>query len=272
MACPYCRFPKPVTLPKPTSLGYLRFACGRCHRTFNERTGTVFNFLEFPTDIVFQILIWRFRYKLSLRDLAEMYLVRGFQFTHEAVREWEMRFGDLLAEQLRRQRRHQAGRHWHVDETYLKVSGKWVYLYRAIDDDGHLVDALLRQNRDMEAAQAFFQSAKDVVKRKPREVTTDGHTAYRRAIRETLGKRVKHTVSVGLNSKIEQDHRGIKQRYYPRLGFKAMGWAQRYCRAFEEVRNYFRARTMMNEKVSLRERRQRFLDRFLKLQNQICEI
>ena len=76
---------------------------------FNERTGTPFNFLEFPTDIVFEIVLCRLRYKLSLRNLAEMFLLRGFEFTHEAVREWEERFAPLLAEQIRRKRKGKGG-------------------------------------------------------------------------------------------------------------------------------------------------------------------
>jgi putative transposase len=102
-------------LAKPTSLVYLRAWCERCKRTFNERTGTPFNFLEVPTDIMFQVVLWRVRYKLSLRDLAEMVLQRGFSFTHETVREWELRFGRLLAELLRRKRHWHAGRRWYVD-------------------------------------------------------------------------------------------------------------------------------------------------------------
>ena len=120
MNCPRCALPDTVMLPKKTSLGYLRFWCGHCERTFNEQTGTLFNFLEVPTDIMFQVLLWRVRYKLSLRDLAEMFLQRGFRFTHETVREWEVRFGPVLAEHLRRQRRKYVGRRWYVDETYMR--------------------------------------------------------------------------------------------------------------------------------------------------------
>jgi transposase-like protein len=76
MNCPRCPFPDPVTLAKPTRLGYLRFWCERCERTFNERTATPFNFLEGPTDIMFRVVLWRVRHKLSLRDLAEMFLQR----------------------------------------------------------------------------------------------------------------------------------------------------------------------------------------------------
>jgi putative transposase len=76
MSCPRCPFPDSVMLAKPTSRGYLRFWCERCERTFNERTATPFNFLEGPTDIMFRVVLWRVRHKLSLRDLAEMFLQR----------------------------------------------------------------------------------------------------------------------------------------------------------------------------------------------------
>jgi transposase-like protein len=79
-------------LSKRTCLGYRIFRCSACQRTFNERTATPFNFLEYPTDIVLLVVLWRLRYKLSLRDLAEMFLERGWEFTHEAVRDWEARF------------------------------------------------------------------------------------------------------------------------------------------------------------------------------------
>jgi transposase-like protein len=134
---------------------------------------------------MFQVVLWRVRYKLSLRDLAEMFLQRGFRFTYEAVREWEVRFGHLLAEHLRRQRRKYVGRRWYVDETYIALKGQWAYLYRAIDSDGQLVDSMLSEHRDMGAAKAFFASARSVAGRKPKQVITEGHTPYPRAIRET---------------------------------------------------------------------------------------
>jgi transposase-like protein len=76
-----------------------------------------FNYLEFPTDIVLLVVVWCLRYKLSLRDLAEMFLLRGFEFTHEAVRDWAASFAPLIAEQLRTRRKGTAGRSWYVDET-----------------------------------------------------------------------------------------------------------------------------------------------------------
>src|SRR5438309_10357062 len=116
MTCPHCHSPQTSPLSTTTDLGYKMFRCRACRRKFNERTGTPFNHLEFPTDIVFQVLLCRLRYKLSLRDLAELFLLRGFQFTHEAAREWEERFAPLLTEQLRRKRSGKIGRRWYVDE------------------------------------------------------------------------------------------------------------------------------------------------------------
>ena len=228
MVCPHCHSPRLRNLNRRTELGYQVFRCGRCRRKCNERTGTPFNYLELPTDIVFEIVLCRLRYKLSLRNLAEMFLLRGFEFTHEAVREWEERFAPLLAEQLRRKRKGKAGRRWYVDETYLKVKGKWCYLYRAIDREGNLVDSMLSVTRDMDAAQRFFRSAQSMADTAPTQVTTDGHDSYPRAIRETLGPNVQHRCSAYLNRRIEREHRGVKQRYYPMLGFGALPSAQRF--------------------------------------------
>src|SRR5262245_52617852 len=101
MECPHCRTAITNALAKKTALEYKTFWCKECSRIFNERTGTLFNFLEYPRDIVFLVVFFRVRYKLSLRDLAEMFLMRGFHFSHEAVREWEARFAPLITEKLR---------------------------------------------------------------------------------------------------------------------------------------------------------------------------
>ncbi len=266
MNCPYCAAPTIRKRAKKTELGYATFFCSACRRTFNERTGTPFNYLEVPTDIVFLVVLWRLRYKLSLRDVAEMFLERGFVFTHETVRDWEARFAPLMADQLRIKRRGQAGRSWYVDETYIKVHGKWCYLYRAIDHDGNLVDSMLSEKRNMEAAQRFFKQAVEVVGHIPDQVTTDGHASYPRAIRETMSSNVQHRTNKYLNNRLEQDHRGIKQRYYPMLGFGSFKAAARFCCAFDELRNYLRPRHIMGESISLSGRRQAFLDRLVALQ------
>ena len=262
MPCPYCAVTTSTERAKRTALGYRTFRCPACRRAFNERTGTPYNHLQYPTDVVLLVVLWRLRYKLSLRDLAEMFLERGFVFTHETVRDWEARFAPLLAARLRAKRRGQTGTSWHADETYVKVNGTWCYLYRAIDREGNLIDTRLSSTRDMDAAQRFFRQALDSAGAAPEQVTTDGHDAYPRAIRETLGPAAAHRCSRYKNNRIEQDHRGIKQRYYPMRGFGCFASAARFCPAFEEQRQYFRAQSRSGEPVSLTERRRRFQERW----------
>ncbi len=269
MPCPHCAATATVEQPCRTALGYRTFRCGRCRRICNERTGTPDNHRQYPTDLVLLVVLWRLRDKLRLRDLAELFLARGFVCSHEAVREWEARCAPLLAERLRAKRRGAAGTTWHADETYVRVNGRWCYLYRAIDRDGNLVDARLSATRDMAAAQQFFRQALAVAGEVPAQVTTDGHDAYPRAIRESLGSAVYHRTSRYKNKRIEQDHRGLKQRYYPMRGFGSFVSAARFCPAFEEQRQYFRPVTRSGEHVSLAERRRRYQERWAAVMDEV---
>jgi putative transposase len=122
------------------------------------------------------------------------------------------------------------------DETYVKVHGRWCYLYRAVDREGNLPDAMVSETRDLKAAKRFFARAVAAVGQPPQRVTTDGHPAYPRALRETLGKKGLHRCNPYLHSRLEQDHRGIKQRSYPMQGFGKVEAAARFCQVFEEVR------------------------------------
>ncbi len=121
----------------------------------------------------------------------------------------------------------------------------------------------------MEAAKRFFKQAVVVVGHVPDQITTDGHISYPRAIRETMGNSVEHRTNKYLNNRLEQDHRGIKQRYYPMRGFGTVEAAARFCCAFDELRNYFRSRRMVGEAVSLLQQRQAFLQRLTALQTSI---
>ena len=178
--------------------------------------------------------------------------------SHEAVREWEAKLAPVLAGELR-QRRHGKGgagrRSWFVDGTYLKVRGRWCYLYRAIDRNGDLVDTMLSEHRDMAAAQAFFRSAKAATGLVPDRVTTDGHGSYPRAIRSTLGRRVVHRTSAFKNNGLEQDHRGVKGRIRCMRGFKSFASAERFCRSHDELRDFLRPRTRHNQLVPADRRR-----------------
>ena len=261
MDCPHCSSTNTVPLKRTTSLCYSLHRCRDCGRTFNERTGTPFNFIEVPTDILFEVLLCRCRYKMSYRDVAEYFLLRGFQFTHETVRDWEERFAPVFGEKLKEKRRNQISTNWYVDETYVRVKGEWCYLYRAIDAEGNLVDVRLTKTRDSEAAKAFFSQASKTVKHPPQKVITDGLTSYPRAIAEELGEEVEHEVVKCTENPVEQSHRGIKQRYYPMMGWGNFESAQRFCRIYEEVKNFLRPQLFMGEFVSLADRRRMFLER-----------
>ena len=124
-----------------TAQGYRRFRCRACGRGFNERSSGVLNRAQYPSDVIALVVLWRLRYRLTLRDLSEMFLLRGIVFSQEAVRDWEAKLTPVLTSELR-QRRHgkdgHARRPWQVDEIYRKVRGRWCYLYRAIDRNGDL--------------------------------------------------------------------------------------------------------------------------------------
>ena len=261
MRCMECGSAAVTERPERTAQGYRRFRCRACRKQFNERSGTVLNRAQYPSDVVTLVVLWRLRYKLSLRDLPEMFAVRGMVFSYEAVRDWEAKLTPALAEELRRRRRGKAGRSWHVDETYIKVDGHWCYVYRAIDSTGALVDVLFSKRRDMRAAKTFFRSAKAVTGVIPDRVTTDGHDSYPRAIRTELGKGVRHRTSRYLNNRLEQDHRGLKGRYRSMRGFKCPKSAARFCRGHDELRNFLRPRSRRNQHVPAACRRLLFLCR-----------
>jgi putative transposase len=261
MRCTGCNSTAVSERPERTAQGYRRFRCRDCGNQFNERSESLLNRTQYPSDVIALVVLWRLRYKLSLRDLPEMFLIRGIVFSHEAVRDWEAKLTPALAEGLRRRRRGKVGNSWYVDETYIKVHGHWRYLYRAIDRSGALVDVMFSERRDMAAAKAFFQSARTVTDMTPDRVTTDGHDSYPRAIRTTLGKAMKHRTSRYLNNRLEQDHRGIKGRYQPMRGFKCPRSASRFCRVYDELRNLLRPRSRPHQHVSANNRRLYFLRR-----------
>ena len=270
MTSPHCQSSATSRRRHRTELGYRRFRCRSCRRRFNERTGSGFNELHFPTDIVLLAVLWRLRYKLGFRDVAELLLQRGYEVTHETIRGWEARFAPLLGERLRARRRGQTSRSWYIDETYVKVAGRWCYLYRAIDRDGELLDSMLSEHRDRSAARRFLRRLVEVTGGRPERVTTDKHPSYRKAIRWIIGRKAVHRTDQYLNNYREQSHRGVKQRCYPMRGFGNFESASRFCAAFEEMQQYFRGRRRGEPHVPLAEQRRLFLTRWRSLISEIA--
>jgi transposase-like protein len=148
----------------------------------------------------------------------------------------------MCAQQLRAKRKGKVGEIWFVEETYIRVKGKWCYLYRAINEDISLVDVGLSEKQDMAAAKPFFAGAHEVAGQPLQQMVTDGLTSYPRAIDGELGIDVEHGVRGCSGNPIEQNHRGIKQRYYPMIGFGLFESTKELCQAFEKVKQFLRPR------------------------------
>ncbi|WP_034996134.1 IS6 family transposase [Beijerinckia mobilis] len=179
---------------------------------------------HFDREIIILCVRWYLRFKLSFRDLVEMMAERGISLAHTTIMRWIQCY---VPEFEKRWNRFacRAGASWRVDETYVKIKGKWTYLYRAVDKEGKTVDFLLRAKRDIAAAKAFFRKAFKSQGRLPEKITLDGYQASHRAAREFLnehqgGERTKIRSSKYLNNIIEQDHRPVKLRLGPMLGLK----------------------------------------------------
>jgi len=179
---------------------------------------------HFDREIIILCVRWYLRFKLSFRDLVEMMAERGLAMAHTTIMRWVHRYAPEFERRWNRFAR-PVGPSWRVDETYVKISGKWVYLYRAVDRDGNTVDFRLSTRRDVGAAKAFFRKAIKSQGSAPGTVTLDGYAASHRAVREMkadgqIPGDTKVRSSKYLNNLIEQDHRGVKLRIAPMLGFK----------------------------------------------------
>ncbi len=178
---------------------------------------------HFDQQVIILCVRWYLSYKLSSRDLAQMMGERGIEVAHTTILRWVQRYVPEFEKRWSRYAR-TVGRSWRCDETYIKVNGRWTYLYRAVDKAGRTVDFRLSERRDVAAAKAFFLKA---MKNNgtPRVITLDAYAASHRAVvglktEGRMPKRVRLRSSKYLNNGIEQDHRRVKQRIRPMLGFK----------------------------------------------------
>jgi putative transposase len=187
---------------------------------------------NFDRSVILLCVRWYLAYNLSLRNLVEMMAERGISVDHATIHRWTMRYSPELLERFNQRKRPVTGK-WHVDETYIKVRGQWRYLYRAIDSNGDTVEFWFSERRNLNAAKRFLRKA---LKRhgRPERVVIDGSQTNREAIllrdveshlqdhsRRQL-KPIRIRQSQYLDNRIEQDHRAIKKRVRPMLGFQSV--------------------------------------------------
>jgi transposase-like protein len=195
---------------------------------------------HFRDEIIALCVRWYLRYPLSYRDLEEMMAERGLAVDHSTVARWVLHYGPILNDRIRREMRH-PNRSWRVDETYVRVSGKWTYLYRAIDSTGNTIDFLLSPKRDRIAAKAFLQLALCAAGEvRPRVINVDGHPAYPGVIQQLkrsgeLGRNCRCRVSSYLNKLIEQDHRFVKKRVVASQWFRSVDGALNTIAGYEAI-------------------------------------
>jgi putative transposase len=205
----------------------------------------VFKGRHFDRPVILLCIRWYLAYNLSLRNLEEMMAERGISVDHATIHRWVVRYSPELLERFNRRKR-SVSRKWHIDETYIKVRGHWTYLYRAIDSHGDTVEFWFSERRDLIAAKRFLNRA---LKRhgRPETVVIDGSQTNREAIlscdttdrlrdrsRRKL-KPIRIRQSRYLNNRIEQDHRAVKRRVRPMLGFKALDSARAVLGGIEMV-------------------------------------
>ncbi|MCG5076370.1 IS6 family transposase [Paraburkholderia tagetis] len=196
--------------------------------TLNPAVAQVLKRLHYPLDVILVCVRLYVAYPLSLRHIEEMVVERGICVDHSTVHRWALKLLPVLEKAFRRRKR-PVGRSWRMDETYIRVKGEWRHLYRAVDKDGNTIDFLLRAHQDKTAARRYFE--KSIAQHDaPETVTIDKSGANLAALEAINADReapiIKIRQSKYLNNLVEQDHRAIKRRMRPMLGFKTFRCAR----------------------------------------------
>jgi len=231
----------------------------------SETEGSVFKGRHFDLSVILLCVRWYLAYGLSLRNLEEMMVERGISVDHATIHRWIIRYSPELLELFNSRKRAVTGR-WHIDETYVRVRGQWRYLYRAIDSNGDTVEFWLSERRNLTAAKRFLRKA---FKRhgRPERIVIDGSQTNQEAIlscdtESRLQDRsrcelkpIRIRQSAYLNNRIEQDHRAIRRRVRPMLGFKSLATARDVLAGIElvHVMRKGQAKYARNSKLSLAE-------------------
>ncbi len=212
---------------------------------------------RFPAEIINHAVWLYHRFSLSFRDVEDLLFARGIVVTYETVRQWCRKFGQTYANALRRRRARPEDK-WHLDEVFLKINRQQHYLWRAVDQDGNVLDILVQSRRNKAAAKKFFRKLLKGCTYVPRVLITDKLASYGAAKREVLPS-VEHRQSRYLNNRAENSHQPTRKRERVMQRFKSAGHAQRFLSAFGPIREHFCLRRHRLKAVDYRrERASRF--------------
>jgi putative transposase len=207
-------------------------------KTTMNTTTALYRRHRFPTEIISHCVWLYFRFCLSYRDIEEMTVVRGVFVTYEAIRQWCQKFSQTFANELRR-RRPRPGDNWHLDEVFVKINGPPHYLWRAVDQEGIVLDILVQPRRDKVAAKRFFRKLLKGLQYVPRVLITDKLQSYNAAKAELLPG-VEHRQHTGLNNRAENSHPPTRERERRMRRFKSPGHAQRFLSVHGTIVSHFR--------------------------------
>jgi len=193
---------------------------------------------RFPGEIISHCVWLYFRFALSFRDVEEILAMRGVFLSYETVREWCLKFGQPYANGLRH-RSPRPGDRWHLDEVFLKINGRLHYLWRAVDQDGDVLDILVQSRRDKKAAKKFFRKLLKRLRYVPRVIITDKLKSYSAAKAEVMPG-VEHLQQKYRNNRAENSHQPTRLREQLMRRFKSAGHAQRFLSVFGIITSHFR--------------------------------
>jgi transposase, IS6 family len=205
-----------------------------------SRRPPLFRKRQFEPTIIVTCVRWYCRFSLSLRDLEELMAERGLAVDHTTIWRWVQRYGPEVHRRLRGNVKQKSST-WHMDETFVRIAGRWLYLFRAVDSQGQTVDFYLSETRDREAAKRFLKKAlANPDNRPPHVFARDGLRSYPAAIRELqkeglLHQCCRHRTRPYANNRIESDHRFIKRRLRAMQGPRSAPTARRLIQAIEAV-------------------------------------
>ena len=193
---------------------------------------------RFPGDIIQRAMWMYLRFTLSFRDVEELLAERGIEGSHESIRRWVLAFGPAVARRLRARRPKPHGR-WHLDEMFVRIGGKPMYLWRAVDAEGEVLDVLVQAKRDKRAARKLMRKLLKKYETAPNEWTTDKYPAYGAALRELNLGRMAHVRHKRANNRAESSHVPVRRRERKLQGFKSPRSAQRFLSMHAATYNVF---------------------------------